>query len=170
MRNSYKNGQLLGQWAEKYPSSLLFRTRPVHSRQLPPLGNFGFGEFFVGIYYLEQGFEVLRCFERKNKYPEVFAKAQQLLGPEASRLILRHRAQKPITRPPDLLVIEPNRRFFFSEVKLPGDELNAGQKDFFIEIEKLMNECMPSSHKSITLPSGDWIEVVRLRPGLEPAT
>jgi hypothetical protein len=161
---SYRTGTLLQQWSQAYPRSILFRALPARPKQLPPLRASGFREFFVGVHYLVQGFEVLRCFERKEQYPEVFALAEQLLGPRASDLVLGQRTQKPVARPPHLLMFDANLKFFLSEVQMPTDSLSKTRKDYFCAIERLLNECMPLAQRSTKMPSGHWIESIRLRP------
>jgi VRR-NUC domain len=71
------------------------------------------------------GYEVTWEYWGKNWDAESYHKAVKILGPEAADFICQSHPQ-----PPDLFVVDRRKRFFFVEVKLPGDRLNKKQIAF----------------------------------------
>ena len=115
---------------------------PVKS---PPLKSqtYGFGELYAGVHFLKQGYEVIRRHWGKRWNCPGYLTAVKVLGDEAADFICREHPQ-----PPDLFVVDGMKRFFFAEIKLPGDRLNKNQIRFFREIEQFLKENMADSKRA----------------------
>ncbi len=161
-REMYRAGKLFPKWKQKYGPTMLFRAIKPDSRQVPP---YGFGELMVGMHYLDMGFEVFwtddgtdpRWWPKAEADPG-YLKTLAVLGEDATRFVCRSHPQ-----PPDLIVFDRRNRFFLVEVKLPGDRLTDGQKQFFPNIERYLARMLPKAKRSQHLPRGHWFELMRLR-------
>ena len=167
-RELYRKGILYGRWRRKYGRTQIFSENDEwvwNSRQIPHQCPhkikhiYGFGELFVAIHYINLGYEVTwEYWCRRDKRPSYF-KAVQTLGEEAAEVICQSHPQ-----PPDLFVVDRKNRFFFVEVKLPGDKLNEKQKTFNRRIERYLNNNMPLSRRAPHMRKSNWIELVTLNP------
>jgi len=167
-RERYLKGIQYPKWKKKYSRTRLFlelleaeattKQFPVKS---PPLKSqtYGFGELYVGIHFLNLGYDVTRHHWGKRWNCPGYLLAVQILGKKAADFICREHPQ-----PPDLFVIDRMKRFFFVEVKLPGDRLNKNQISFFRDIERYLNKNMPDKKRAPYITQGHWIELVRVRP------
>jgi hypothetical protein len=169
-RELYRHGKLYGRWKRKYGQTPIFlelREWVATSGQIPSkcphkIKNiFGFGELFVAIHYMNvnRGYEVTWEYWGRRWEPPSYFKAIQILGEKAADFICQSHPQ-----PPDLFVVDRKNRFFFVEVKLPGDELNENQIAFFRKIESYLNKNMPQSRREPHMPKRQWIKLLRLRP------
>jgi len=168
-RELYRQGRLYGRWRKKYGQTNIFLENDEWiwtSGQIPckcphKIKNiYGFGELFVAIHYMNLGYEVTWEYWCRRWEPPSYFKAVQILGNEAADFICQAHPQ-----PPDLFVVDKKNRFFFVEVKLPGDELNEKQKSFNRRIERYLNKNMPH-RRAPHMPKGHWIELLRLSPEL----
>src|SRR6267154_118482 len=168
-RELYRQGRLYGRGRKKYGQTNIFLENDEWiwtSGQIPckcphKIKNiYGFGEMFVAIHYMNLGYEVTWEYWCRRWEPPSYFKAVQILGNEAADFICQAHPQ-----PPDLFVVDKKNRFFFVEVKLPGDELNEKQKSFNRRIERYLNKKMPH-RRAPHMPKGHWIELLRLSPEL----
>ena len=120
---------------------------------------YGFGELSAAIHYINKGHNVSCDYWGKNWDCFSYFKAVRILGQEAADFICKAHPQ-----PPDLFVIDRKKRFFFVEVKLPTDRLNQNQIAFFKKIESYLNINMPENRRAPHMPTGHWIELLKLRP------
>jgi hypothetical protein len=168
-RELYRKGILYSRWKRKYRRSTLFlemlESEPTTKHfpvKCPPMKSqtYGFGELFAGIHYLEHGFsDVIRYYYYSHSGYDSYGKAVEILGTSAAKFICR-----PHPQPPDLFVIDKKKRFFFVEVKLPGDSHKGKQEAFCRRMERYLNMNMPQSRRAPHLPKGTWIELLKLIP------
>jgi hypothetical protein len=167
-RELYRKGILYGRWRRKYGRTQIFLENDEwvwDSRQIPHKCPhkikriYGFGELFVAIHYLKLKREVTWEYWGKNWNSLSYRKAVQILGEEAANLICQSHPQ-----PPDLFVVDRKKRFFFVEVKLPGDKLNKKQKSFNRRIERYLDKNMSLSRRAPHMRKRGWIELVTLNP------
>jgi len=167
-RELYRRGILYGRWKRKYGQTALFKENvaweattkqiPVKS---PPLKSqtYGFGELFAATHYMDLGYDVTwEYWGKRWDAPSYFA-AVKILGEKAADFICQSQPQ-----PPDLFVVDRKNRFFFVEVKLPTDKLNAKQVAFNRKIERYLNKNLPHSRRAPHMPRAHWIELLRLEP------
>jgi hypothetical protein len=165
-RELYRKGILYGRWRRKHRRTQIFSENEEwirNSRHIPHKCPhkikriYGFGELFVAVHYLKLKREV--TWEYWDRRCPSYFKAVQILGEEAAEVICQSHPQ-----PPDLFVVDRKNRFFFVEVKLPGDRLNKKQKTFNRRIERYLNKNMPLSRRAPHMRKRDWIELVTLNP------
>ena|SRR5579863_3756787 len=167
-RELYRKGILYGRWKREHGRTQIFLENEewvATSGQIPSkcphkIKNiFGFGELFVAVHYIELGYRVTWEYWCRSYEPPSYSKAVRILGEEAAEVICQSHPQ-----PPDLFVVDRKNRFFFVEVKLPGDKLNEKQKTFNRRIERYLNNNMPLSRRAPHMRKRDWIELVTLNP------
>jgi hypothetical protein len=141
----------MGGWVKK--SGQIPTTCPHKIKRI-----YGFGELFAAIHYINLGYEVTWEYWGRNYDAPSYFRAVEILGEKAADHICQAQPQ-----PPDLFVVDRRNRFFFVEVKLPGDRLNKRQKAFNQSIERYLNKKMPR-RRAPHLPKGSWIELLRLIP------
>jgi len=174
LQDEYRKGTLLRQWYERYREGhLLFYEEMKNSDILPysaPVKDaFGFNELFVGIKYLDAGYEAL-CHYRN----EAREKAKELLGGDAAvkKIITNFESYPQQT---DLLVFCPKtNRFRFVECKRKSEKFTKRQEEFFPEVENYLNKNRPPCERALADPSREdlfpplladqWIHIVRLVP------
>jgi hypothetical protein len=164
----YREGILYGRWKKKYGQTTLFLDNRVwedNTDQIPVKCPhkikriYGFGELFAAVHYMNRGYEVTWEYWRRRSQTQSYFNAVQILDNEAADFICQSQPQ-----PPDLFVVDRNKRFFFVEVKLPTDRLNAKQVAFNRRIERYLNQYMPQSRRAPHLPNRHWIELLKLSP------
>jgi hypothetical protein len=169
-RKLYRDGFLYAKWKRKYRHTALFQemledegSQKQFPVRHPPLKSqtYGFGELFLGIHYIELGYDAYRYHYAKKWNPPGYRKAVEILGQKAADYICRDFPQ-----PPDLFVFDRKGRFFLAEAKLPGDRLNENQKRFFRQIQTYLNQKMPRYKRALCMPEGLWIKIIRLKPGI----
>jgi hypothetical protein len=175
LRVEYRKGKLFRQWYEQYRDGhLLFYEEMFMNAHFPHSGPmndaFGFHELFVGIKYLEAGYDALWFY--RNEACE--KKAKELLGGDAAfKKIITNLECGP--QPPDLLVFCPEtNRFRFVECKDKNEPFTPRQKEFFPEVEDYLSKNRPPCERALAdpsreglfppLPADQWIHVVRLVP------
>jgi hypothetical protein len=167
-RELYRQGKLYGRWKRKYGRTSIFLELSKWiktSGQIPYKcphkikSIYGFGELFAAIHYMNLGYEVTWEYWGRQWEPPSYFKAIKILGETAADFICQSHPQ-----PPDLFVVDRKNRFFFVEVKLPGDELNEKQVAFNRGIERYLNKNKPQTRRVPHMPKGHWIELLRLRP------
>lgn len=171
---AYREGKLFRQWYELYKEGhLLFDEKMLKSRQIPhsgPVKNpIGFYELFVGIKYLDAGYDAIWYYRDKAR-----EKAKELLGGDAAaKEIITKYEYKP--QPPDLLVFCPKtKRFRFVECKGKNERLTKSQEEAFPKVERYLNKNRPPCGVALADPrredlfpplaSHQWIHIVRLVP------
>ena|ERR1700722_4380453 len=166
-RELYRKGILYRRWKRKYGQTPLFLEMAqwvTTSGQIPTTCPhkikriYGFGELFAAIHYINLGYEVTWEYWGRNWDAPSYRKAVKILGEKAADIVCQAQPQ-----PPDLFVVDKKNRFFFVEVKLPGDRLNPKQVAFNRKIERYLNRCLPHS-RAPHLPKGSWIELLNLSP------
>jgi hypothetical protein len=170
-RELYRECHLYPRWKKKYGRTGMFlelleserTTKQLPVKWPPPKKIYGFGELFMGIHYLNCGYKVMLDYWGWRWELPSYLKAVQILGKKAAQVICQESPQ-----PPDLFVVDEKERFFFVEVKLPGDRLNEKQIPFFQEIERCLNKNMPEKRRAPCMAEGHWIELVRLKPEQQP--
>ena len=166
LETQYLAGKLLSRWKETYGHTELFLEINPLSKQFPlqcpplPTQTYGFGELFVGIHYLNRGYEVIRHYWYKDATYNPYKIAVALMGSEVADYV-SNQNKKPHTQPPDLLVYKKGR-FFFVEVKKPRDWLKPPQQAFNLRLEKYLSKACLS--KRTACAGEHWIHVVKLRP------
>jgi hypothetical protein len=166
----FRKGILYGRWKKKYGQKLIFKDMGkwvAKSKQIPSKCPhkikriYGFGELFAAIHYMNKrlGYEVTFEYWEKKWNSKSYRKAVEILGKEAADFICQSHPQ-----PPDLFVVDREKRFFFVEVKLPGDQLNQKQVAFNGEIKRYLNKHNFQSRRAQHMRKGHWIELLRLKP------
>lgn len=173
-KDRYRNGDLFRRWHERYGAGhLLFDEKMFKSRQIPhsgPVKNaIGFYELFVGIKYLDAGYDALWYYRDRAR-----EKAIELLGGDAAaKEIITKYECKP--QPPDLLVYCPKtKRFRFVECKGKNERLTKAQDETFPRVENYLTENKPPCGVALADPqrgdlfprlrSDQWIHIVRVVP------
>jgi hypothetical protein len=174
LREQYRKGMLYGRWKKKHGQTAMFlenvaweattKQIPVKS---PPLKSqtYGFGELFAATHYMDGHYEVTWEYWGRRWEAKSYKTASKILGQKAADFICQSQPQ-----PPDLFVVDRKNRFFFVEVKLPGDRLNEKQRAFNRRIERYLNKNMPQSRRAPHLPKGHWIELLNLSPESDKAS
>lgn len=94
-----------------------------------------FGEWFTAIHFWKKGYKVLIEKYAFRKHKKHFASAVEVVGKDGMEFLARH--ARSIAQPPDLLVFDPDAKFyFFAEVKRERDRMREKQARFFQELEK----------------------------------
>ncbi len=94
-----------------------------------------FGEWFTALHFWKKGYNVLIEKYAFRKHKKAFSTAVEVVGKDGMDFLARQ--ARSVAQPPDLLVFDPDAKFyFFAEVKRERDRLREKQRRFFEEIEK----------------------------------
>lgn len=129
----WKQGHVHRVWSCQYPE--LFDASDISNASNQYRYGFHFGEWLTAVHFWNKGYHVLqapyfRSTQAKHRRKSDLAAA--LLSKPGLALLARNRGGHP-----DLLVFDPEHRFFFfAEVKRERDRLSNDQRRFFSVMEQ----------------------------------
>jgi hypothetical protein len=187
IKAAYYAGTLFHEWFNKYPplssanlnGHYLFRYKMLKGRDMPHSGPMKgacfFREFYMGMQYLDAGYEAL-VYHRRVEDEACFQKACELFGDadgctDAGEYIVPN--DETGGRAPDLIVFKPGTKLFrFVECKGNGENFTQTQPKRFTDIERYLNKSLPTGATALSdpafpelfppLPEGRWIHVARI--------
>lgn len=187
IKAAYYAGTLFREWFNKYPplspanlnGHYLFRDKMLKGRDMPHSGPMKgacfFREFYMGMQYLNAGYEAM-VYHRRVEDEACFQKACELFGDadgcmDAGDFIVPN--DEIGGRAPDLIVFKPGTKLFrFVECKGKDEYFTQPQPKRFTAIEKYLNTSLEPGSKALTdsahpklfpvLSEGRWIHVARI--------
>lgn len=189
VRAAYNAGTLFREWFKKYPPCSsnnpngyhLFRDKMFRGHDMPHSGPIKycsyFHEFYVGIQYLDAGYDVL-FYQRRVEDEVCFRKACELFGDvdgctaAGDRIFLN---KEDGGRPPDLIVFKTGTKLFrLVECKGPTEGFTKSEPSRFAAIEDFLKNSSVAKIGPLfdpayprlfpPLPAGQWTHVARLMP------
>lgn len=137
----WNQGILQRQWAEKYPE--LFDEDDLRFFTNQPTKHYF--EACAAIWWLEHGYyslvEKYDIKTPKDRHPRKARIFHQLVSPPLFKQWWAAKAAHRRTGPPDLFVYKPDlSEWFLCEVKGPTDAVSQIQREFWIELEKILEK------------------------------
>jgi len=130
LKQKWLSGKLRIKWKKQSPDLFDEGDARIANNQ----SRYHFYEWLAAIHYYKLGFNVLVEQYIYNPHKRKLGILKKLIGADGISF-LRSKIKTSRTQPPDLFVYK-GRKFFFVEVKGPGDKLQENQKKFFEEIER----------------------------------